>query len=372
MSGKAVIDSEPLEILELTTRAIPKNEKRQRRSWKGFALRAVLTVSILGALFFWLPTDKLWVAIKETGISLWSFSLLSVFLAHILGAWKWRILVTASGLRVEWLKGLHAHFVGLFANIWLPSVSGGDVVRLSLITKSKKQLAAALTGGVADRANDVVSLLLLAAIGILWLPVMKENLGTEALASITALVVLGLLSAPVFLRFVHAGWFPPRIAHAITALKAALGAMLSRKKTLFFTQLISLLIQGSFVLLNAAIGQAIGILVPLPAWFFAWPLAKIAAMAPVSLGGLGVREAAMAALLAVFYVDPTFSVAQSLVWESILIALGLFAGVFSLGLSRILRHQQHDVDPDKNIDEEPVSGNDLHSIHRQRPRGSDK
>ena len=32
-------------------------------------------------------------------------------------------------------------------------------------------------------------------------------------------------------------------------------------------------------------------------WLLAWPLAKLIALAPVSLGGIGVREVALATLL---------------------------------------------------------------------------
>ncbi len=368
--GKAVIDLEPMETVDLAARETPKNLQSRSRGWKTFALRAMLTISILAALFFWLPADELWMATKKTGIALWGFTLFCVCLVHIMGAWKWIALVVASGLQVKWLEGLRAHVVGLFANIWLPSLTGGDVVRLGLITKSKKQIAFALTGSVADRANDVVALLLLTAVGILWLPVMKEKMGTEALASITILVVSGLLSAPAFLKYVQAGWFPPRIARGVTALKIAVSAMLSQKKVLVLTQLLSLLIQGSFVLFNAAIGQAMGIQIPLAAWFFAWPLAKLAAMAPVSLGGLGVREAAMAALLAAFYVDPTLSVAQSLVWESIVLAQGLLAGTFSLWLGRILRLQKTNSSQIKNSENE-VAENNLQSSYTQASNGSD-
>ena len=58
----------------------------------------------------------------------------------------------------------------------------------------------------------------------------------------------------------------------------------------------------------------------------AWPLAKITALLPVSLGGLGVREAALAVFLAPFAVTGTLAVAEALVWQSILFGFGLLAG----------------------------------------------
>jgi uncharacterized membrane protein YbhN (UPF0104 family) len=72
---------------------------------------------------------------------------------------------------------------------------------------------------------------------------------------------------------------------------------------------------------------------PLWAWFFAWPLAKIVSMLPVSLGGLGVREAALVSLLVPFGADAASVVAAGLAFEAVIIGGGLLSGLISLVLS---------------------------------------
>ena len=57
-----------------------------------------------------------------------------------------------------------------------------------------------------------------------------------------------------------------------------------------------------------------------------WPLAKLLALVPLTLGGLGIREAGLVALLAPFGAPATLAVATGLAWESIIIAGGLVAG----------------------------------------------
>src|SRR2546422_3892717 len=74
--------------------------------------------------------------------------------------------------------------------------------------------------------------------------------------------------------------------------------------------------------------------VPLRAWLFAWPLAKISALLPVTQGGIGVREVALAALVAPFGAAPVLTVAVGLVWEAIIVAGGLLAGLASFVLAR--------------------------------------
>jgi uncharacterized membrane protein YbhN (UPF0104 family) len=56
------------------------------------------------------------------------------------------------------------------------------------------------------------------------------------------------------------------------------------------------------------------------------------ALLPISLGGIGVREAALGGLLSPFGVDVACAVAQSLAWEVVLIGSGLAAGALTLTL----------------------------------------
>jgi len=92
-----------------------------------------------------------------------------------------------------------------------------------------------------------------------------------------------------------------------------------------------------FVVLNIFIGQSLGIDVAGAVWFFTWSLAKVAALVPISLGGLAVRDAAFAALIAPFGVPLTTGVVASLIWQSIVISGGLAAGALSLVLGEDAR-----------------------------------
>jgi uncharacterized membrane protein YbhN (UPF0104 family) len=91
---------------------------------------------------------------------------------------------------------------------------------------------------------------------------------------------------------------------------------------------ISLSIQSGFIVLNAILGAACKINLSLHIWFLVWPLAKLSAMLPISLGGLGVRETALGFLLLQFDVPFSSSVGVGLLWETVLIAGGIFGGFF--------------------------------------------
>jgi uncharacterized membrane protein YbhN (UPF0104 family) len=86
---------------------------------------------------------------------------------------------------------------------------------------------------------------------------------------------------------------------------------------------LSMTVQAGFVLANVILAEAAGVRVPLAAWYVAWPLSKLIAAIPISLGGIGVREASLAGFLAPFGASPPAVVASGLLWQTILLAGGL-------------------------------------------------
>jgi uncharacterized membrane protein YbhN (UPF0104 family) len=90
--------------------------------------------------------------------------------------------------------------------------------------------------------------------------------------------------------------------------------------------------------LTAWLGRLCGIDAPIQVWLFVWPLAKISALTPITQGGLGVREAAQAALFAPFGVPASLAVAVSLVFQGVIISGGLISGLLSYLLGRRSRN----------------------------------
>ena len=86
---------------------------------------------------------------------------------------------------------------------------------------------------------------------------------------------------------------------------------------------------------SSGIGQACGLHLAFREWLFAWPLAKMSAAIPITQGGIGVREAALAALLLPFGAPAALTVAAGLAWEAIVISGALIAGAVSLLLGRL-------------------------------------
>ena len=299
--------------------------------------RAAVSITLLGLLFYFLPLGQVRDALGRLPAEVWLVVLFGFLLGHAVGITKWRLFVNAARGGLARVDATLCYAAGLFANLCLPSIVGGDLLRMALAGKLSRRPEAALWGGVMDRLTDLLSLaILVTAGGVLVRGGESGWIGRVLTVAVLVGVVLVALVLPLLIRRPLARW-PRRLRRPVGRGLVGLRQLRRRPGTAALGLGLSLGIQGSFVLLNALLGRSIGIEVDLAVWFLVWPLAKIASLAPISLGGLAVREASLAALLLPFGVPVARSVVCSLLWQTVLIAGGLMGGLIWLVLHRTRR-----------------------------------
>ena len=299
--------------------------------------RAAVSIALLGLLFYLLPLSQVKDALGRLPPTVWLGVLTGFLLGHALGIGKWRLFVNAARGRLGRLDATLCYSAGLFANLCLPSIVGGDLLRMGLAGKLSRRPEAALWGGVMDRVTDLLSLAILVTAGGLLVRTSATGwLGRVLTVTAFVIAALAVLVLPFVIRRPLARW-PKRLRRPVGRGLVGLRQLWRRPGTAALGLALSLTIQGSFVLLNAWLGRSVGINVDLAVWFLVWPLAKIASLMPISLGGLAVREASLAALLLPFGVPVAQSVVCSLLWQTVLITGGLAGGVIWLVLHRTRR-----------------------------------
>jgi len=303
-------------------------------------VRAIISAAILAILLWWLPTESLLAAIISIPLPVWLFVVAGFLVGHIVSAYKWRLLLGAVGVRISGREAIRAHAAGLFANLCLPSVVGGDVVRAGFVVRDHKRVENVALGSLADRINDTFALVLIAAAASMLVPA-TAGIDTAYILSRLALVLSGgVIAALVVIRLLPVAHLPQKLAKIILRFREALDSLMSAPGIALLAFLMSVVIQGGFILLNIMLAKQIGIPAAASLWFFAWPLAKLVALAPISLGGIGVREAAIAGLMSPFGIAPALVVAQSLSWEVVLIISGLLAGTLAASMPRCLKPEE--------------------------------
>lgn len=291
-----------------------------------WAIRAAGSATALALIFWFLPKDAIFAGFSRLSWPLF-LSVLAAFLAcHLATAAKWWLLMDRA---IPFATALRAHFAGLAANLCLPGAAGGDAVRAGLAHVSLRDGPKVAAAAVGDRMIDLLGLACLTLWGLVMLGGQGANraLAFAVSAIVLVLAVAGLFLFPAIARTLWRRW-PGLPAKALALRVADAFAGLGRKPALLlFTLVLSAAIQSVLIWLSILLAEPVGVHVPLAAWFFAWPLAKIIATLPISLGGLGVRESSLAALLVPFGAGAPEVVAAGLAWQGILYLAGALGAV---------------------------------------------
>src|SRR5260370_11082684 len=144
--------------------------QRGSRGWLLILLRWAAAILVIGVLLHFLPLAPVRAAIWK--VPLWRFVtvLLVYLLAHSMGVAKWRMVVNAAGAKLDFATSAQCYAGGLFGTLFLPSIIGGDVVRLAVGLQRSPRPAAVLAGNVVDRFLDVAAQAGLVVLGLALLP----------------------------------------------------------------------------------------------------------------------------------------------------------------------------------------------------------
>ena len=285
-------------------------------------------------LFRFLGGRQVWHTLGLLPPRLWLLVLAGYLATHCIGVGKWRLMVNTAGAGLNILQAARCYFAGLFGSLFLPSLIGGDLVRAALAMRLGRSKAGVLLGSFLDRIIDFSALALLAAAAAVLVPGALDVRGRKIFMLLGAAAAVGAAVSAAAIAFVPAGKFSFRIRRRLVRLRRAGRSMARRPRAMFAALSLALVAQLAFISLSILLAEACGLRLAFRAWLFAWPLAKLSAALPVTQGGIGVREAALAALLLPFGAPAVLTVAAGLAWEAIVICGALIGGLFSLLVGR--------------------------------------
>ncbi|MEZ5498939.1 MAG: lysylphosphatidylglycerol synthase transmembrane domain-containing protein [Steroidobacteraceae bacterium] len=305
-----------------------------RGRWRKALLRLALSAAFLLVLFAFVPFGEVAAAMSRVAWPIWVAAIPTYLALHLIGVIKWRVLNNAAGAQLSFTVALRAYYAGLFGNTIMPSIIGGDVLRAAIAFNRVHSRTALIFGSALDRGLDFLGLLALAGLGALFAPQALDPRSRQVFLWVVLLLACAMaIGALAFWSILRLGGIR-RLRRHLVRLRQALRSAAGAPAAVAGAFVLGLLLQSLLVLFNAWLGRQIGIEIPLYVWFFVWPLAKLAGIAPTQ-NGIGVREAAQVALFAPFGVGAAAAFGTGLVFEVIIIVGGLMAGILAwlLGLA---------------------------------------
>jgi len=260
---------------------------------------------------------------------------------------RWRILASSLQMKGSYLSFVQMYFVGMFFNLGLPSLVGGDIIKAYIVSrKSNRPLQIGLASVLQDRAAGLISLLAYGSLAILLCPMSWRGFPLWA-AYLSFWIAAGIFfwliakGKKFYGRFIVSQ--DPTILQKILKIIAELHQALEfgrltqgeAIRIILYSFLNTGLILWVFRQVTVAAGHPVDII----PFFALVPLVTLATMLPVTLSGFGVRELFFVEALALAGVPRHQGLVISLAISALLVACNLVGVLFLPSIPKEMRRQ---------------------------------
>jgi uncharacterized protein (TIRG00374 family) len=261
-------------------------------------MKPLVSVLLYAAIFYFTDLSAIRARLWAARVDLVAACVLLYGLGQVLSAWRWHLLLRPVDLDVPLPRLIGFYFIGMFFNLFLPTIVGGDVVKALLLSRETRAPAPATVSVFMERNVGLLALLGVATVAAWWAP--DVVIGGLSLRALTLLLSAGFVAINVIL-------LRPDVYTLIDRLitRTPLARMRGRAASLYQSMtpyrsaygvlaaafVLSLAFQAVVIAVVFFAARALSSEFPLTAVAVFVPLISLAGMIPVSLNGLGVREA---------------------------------------------------------------------------------
>jgi len=309
-------------------------------------LRFAISTGILIFLFLRIDFKNFFHIIKTANLKILLFVFFLNLSVYFLAFLRWMITVKNLKIEIPWRILLESFCGGVFFNLFLPSTIGGDIVRiadLSLRFHKAKEVTASV---FLDRLSGYLGL----EIMLIFALILVYKLIFDRLIFFIALGFSALLFALLFVLFNNFLYtklnrflqrFNNRFFSNLAQIHNYIYYFKYQKIAAFNSILISLFIQvigvwgGFFTMLS------FDKLINIGYFFILVPLIGAITVLPISIGGLGVREATIVYFFSRLNLSPDICLAVSLLGFAFNILISGLGGIYYALTLHFRRIQSH-------------------------------
>lgn len=264
--------------------------------------------------------------VMQAHIGWLGLSLLCNFVIIWIQALRWKILMPGSRASVNRL--FVWCFIGTAAGIVMPSAVAGDALRAVLLGKEEGQLGSSVASTIMGRVFGLIAMICLSLLGILFWPPLASQVSPGRILLLSGTVLATGSGLWLLARFRGSIPWSGKWVRRMESLVGHFSAMAREPGRMALTALLSFLLQGTAILSGWMLFRACGHDLSIAAAMALLPIVMLGTMAPLSIGGVGVREGLTVALFRQFASVPaSVSLATNLVSYIAFPLIGIVGGL---------------------------------------------
>lgn len=310
-------------------------------------LRISISVALLIFLFRQVDKKGFLEILKTADILLLWLAFLIVIVVYVIALYRWEMLLKGLKVHLSLRRILSSYCGGIFFNLFLPSTIGGDLVRSFDLASHSQKPKEVIASVLLDRLSGYVGMVGVAILAwLIGFNIVKDKTVITIILILAAL--LGFILAVLFNNFLYSkvnNWLhSPRgnkLRIALKDLHQEIYYFRHHKKIIVNNLLFSLIIQILCPLVFYFTAKALGANTKLLYFFIFIPIISAITMLPISIGGLGLRDATTIFFFAKVGLPKDLSLAMSLINFAFVIIIGFLGGILYVLTLHTRRLQHH-------------------------------
>ncbi len=300
----------------------PASAARPAHPYRAFAIRAGLGVAVVAVLLWRYDARPIFRILSRERPACFAAAIAIYLGGQAMSAYRWRLLAAIAKVHGRYREFLAYMFVGMFTNLFVPGLLGGDAARSVYLGRRHGRIGEAIASVAADRGVGLMSLFWLAAIAAIFLNFAQLPRAVIApTVAVGAIAMAGFLAAPLVARLIHLMPRPIRRAGGLVA------PYLHNPAALIPAIALSITLQLGLAVAQYILAAGLGLAVPFSLFILCVPIANVFASLPLTLNGLGLRESAYLVLFGMAGMRKEDAIALGLLWFAATMAGGLTGAI---------------------------------------------
>jgi len=248
--------------------------------------------------------DRVFSTLKNINILSFLLAVLIYIFSIYISAVRWRLLLHEKfGMK----RLCSLYFIGAFFNHLLPGIIGGDAVKAYYLYRDTGRGSSSVASVFMDRYVGFAALML---VGMIAFPFGFRYFKGSYIEWTLPFMMLSFITGSFFIFGLRIG----RRFKLMAGLYDYFALYRQKKIVIIQTFLISIIIQTVIICAVYVLARGLSVNVPLLPLFIFVPVISTIATLPISISGIGVREASFVLLFGFLGISPAQATAVSFVW----------------------------------------------------------